>query len=135
MSLVGYQAQLTRAAEDATRLTRKGEVIALERRRAEEERSALEARYAEAQESIGRLQDEQRLADERLGEAQRRLMQARGTVDELSAKAAEALATHAGLLERAAALAAEVQRLEEGARELEERIGARTTERQQTETR
>ncbi|MCD6042729.1 MAG: smc, partial [Burkholderiales bacterium] len=135
MALVGLDAQLARSAEDAVRLSRKSEVIALERRQAEEERAALEARHAEAQASIGRLQDEQRLADERLGEAQRRLMQARDTVDALSAQAAEARATHAGLLERAAALAAEVARLEEGARELEERIAARSAEREQTEAR
>ena len=135
MALVGLDAQLARSGEDAVRLSRKAEVIALERRQAEEERAALEARHAEAQASIGRLQDEQRLADERLGEAQRRLMQAREMVDALSAQAAEARATHAGLLERSSALAAEVARLEEGARELEERIAARTAEREQTEGR
>ncbi|MGE3402750.1 MAG: chromosome segregation protein SMC [Vicinamibacterales bacterium] len=135
VALVGLDAQLARAAEDTVRLSRKAEVIALERRQAEEERAALEARHAEAQASIGRLQEEQRVADERLSEAQRRLMQARDDVDALSAQAAEARATHAGLLERASALAGEVARLEEGARELEDRIAARTAEREQTETR
>ena len=134
-AIVGHEAQLARAAEDVARLVRKGEMITLERRRAEDERSRLEARYAEAQESIGRLQNEQRLVDERLSEAQRRLLQARETVDELSHRAAESRATHAGLVERASALAAEVVRLEEGARELEERIDARAVELEQTRTR
>jgi chromosome segregation protein len=134
-AIVGVEAQLARSAEDVTRLARKGDVVAMEHRRAEDERATLEARYAEAAESIGRLQDEQRLADERLGEAQRRLLQAREAVDELSSRAAEARAAHAGLVERASALAAEVARLEEASRELEDRISARASEFAQTTSR
>jgi chromosome segregation protein len=134
-AIVGHEAQLARCAEEVMRLSRKGEVIAMERRRAEDERRTLEARYAEAQESIGRLQDEQRQADERLADAQRRLFQARETVDALSSRAAEARASHAGLVERASALAGEVLRLQEGARELEDRIAARATEVEQTTAR
>ncbi len=133
--IVGHDAQLTRAADDAVRLTRKADVIALERRQAEEERASLEARCSEARLSIGHLQDEQRAADERLAGAQRRLLDARDSVDDLSQKAAEAGAAHAGLLERAAALASEVLRLEESARELEQRIESRTQEREQTQAR
>jgi chromosome segregation protein len=133
--IVGYEAQLARAAEESSRLARKATVIALERRGAEEERAALDARYAEAQASIVRLHDEQRQAEERLGGAQRRLASARETVDDLVARAAEARAAHAALVERASALAAEVARLEEGARELEERIGARGAELEQTRAR
>ena len=134
-AMVGFEAQLARGDEEIARLGRKGEVIALERRRAEEERTALDARYAEAQQSIERLQDEQRLADERLGEAQRRLFQARETVDELSHRAAESRATHAGLVERASALQSEVLRLEEAACELEQRVAQRATELEQTRSR
>ncbi|MEA2783529.1 MAG: chromosome segregation protein, partial [Rhodospirillaceae bacterium] len=47
----------------------------------------------------------------------------------------EAGAAHAGLLERASALAADVLRLEEAARELDERIEARMQEREQTQAR
>ena len=54
--IVGHDAQLARAAEESARLARKADVIARERRRAEEERAALEARYAEAHPSqLGRL--------------------------------------------------------------------------------
>ena len=133
--IVGYEGQLARAAEDSARLARKADVIALERRRAEEERAALEARHAEAQSEVERLQEEQRRADERLGDAQRRLTDARESVDALNARAAEARAAHAGLLERAAALASELVRMEESARELEERIAARASELDHTAAR
>jgi chromosome segregation protein len=133
--LVAHDAQLARAAEEDARLARKADVIALERRRAEEELAALEARYAEARVSIARLQDEQRHAEERLSDAQRRLAEARDTVDDLATRAAEARAVHAALGERAAALAAEIERLEEGAQELEQRIEARRAELEQTHAR
>ena len=92
-------------------------------------------RRAEADASIVRLESEQRAAEERLGEAQRTLADARDTAGALGAQAAEARASHAALVERAAALGAEVLRLEEGARELELRIGAHHAELQQTHTR
>ena len=133
--IVGYDAQLGRVDEDTARLTRKADVIALERRQAEEERVALDARTQETQQSIERLRDAQRTADERLSDAQRRLIDARETAAELNYKAAEAGAAHAGLLERAAALTADVLRLQEAAGELEERIDARTQEREQTQAR
>jgi chromosome segregation protein len=133
--IVGLQAQLARTADDVVRLGRKGEVIALERRRAEDERSTLEARRAESEASIGRLEEERRQLDERFGDAQRRLAHARETVADLTARAAEARASHAALVERASALAAEVERLEEGARELGTRIGARAMELDQTRAR
>ena len=133
--VVGYDAQLVRVGEDTVRLMRKADAIALERRQAEEEHVALDARTLEAQQSIERLQDEQRVSDERLSDAQRRLLDARETAAELNSKAAEAGAAHAGLLERASALTADVLRLQEAARELEERIDARTQEREQTQAR
>ena len=130
--IVGHTAQVARSVEDVSRLSRKAEVIALERRRAEEERAALDARRVEAEASIGRLDDEQREAEARLSEAQRRLAEGRETVATLSARAAEARALHAGLVERAAALAGEVLRLEEAALELETRIETRGRELENT---
>ena len=134
-ALVAHDAQLARAAEDALRLSRKTEVVAMERRRAEEERAGLEARRAEAEVSIARLAEEQRLVEEDLGEAQRRLAAARETVSSLATRAAEARASHAALVERATAVGAEVLRLEEDGRELEIRISARIAEQQQTHNR
>jgi len=134
-SIVAYEAQRDRADEEHARLARKDEVIALERRTAEEERAALEARRSEADASSVRLESEQHAAEERLGDAQRTLADARDTAGALGAQAAEARANHAAMVERSAALAAEVLRLEEGARELELRIGAHQGELQQTHTR
>jgi chromosome segregation protein len=133
--IVAYEAQLARRDEDTTRLERKADVIALERRRAEEERSILDARRLEAEASIVRLEAEHRDHDDRLARAQRTLSEARDAAGAIGAQAAEARAMHAGLVERAAALEADVQRLEESARDLEMRIEARRTERQQTDER
>jgi chromosome segregation protein len=127
-SLVGFDAQLARSVDEAARLSRKADQISLERRRAEEERGAADARRQEAEEAAVRLVETQREADLRLADAQRRLAAARDAVAGLAARLAEAGAAHAGLVERAAALAAEVARLEDGARELEERVEARHSE-------
>src|SRR5688572_11858835 len=133
--VVGYAAQLSRSDEEVVRLSRKAEVIALERSRAEDERRTLEGRRAEAESSISRIGDEQRQADERLTGAQRQLADARDAVSQLGGTAAEARASHAALIERAAAISAEVERLEEGARELEHRIAFRTAELDQARNR
>ncbi|MBI4265773.1 MAG: chromosome segregation protein SMC [Acidobacteria bacterium] len=134
-AIVAHDAEVAHAAEEAARLGRKGDVIGLERRQAEEEHASLDARLAEAQASIARLLEEQRAAETHLSETQTRLMDAREHADALSARTADARAAHAAMLERTAALGAEVLRLEEGARELEERILARTAELAQARTR
>jgi chromosome segregation protein len=133
--IVGHEAQLARLGEDMLRLARKTEVIGLERRQAEEERVALDARASEAHQRIAGLEEEQRAADQRLAEAQRSLGAARAAAAELNDQAAAARAAHAGFVERAAALAADVARLREAALELEERITARSEERRQTSSR
>jgi chromosome segregation protein len=127
-ALVGFDAQLARTADDVTRLARKADLIGLERRRAEEERGAADARRQEAEEATVRLVETQRDAEQRLAEAQRRLADARDAVSGFAARLAEAGASHAALVERAAALTAEVARLEDSARELEERVEARHAE-------
>jgi chromosome segregation protein len=116
-------------------LARKADTIALERRQADEERAALEARRGEAEASIARLEGEQRVAEERLGETQRRLAEARESVAELGVRATDARASHAALVERASALSAEVDRLEESGRDLELRVATRTSELEQTQAR
>ncbi|MBI3046945.1 MAG: chromosome segregation protein SMC [Acidobacteria bacterium] len=128
MAIVAHEGHLERASEEAGRLARKADVIALEQRQAEEERAALDARYAEAEAAIGRLYEDQCRTEAELSEAQARLMSARETVEALSARAAEARAAHAAMTERAAAVAAEVLRLEESARDVEQRIAARAAE-------
>jgi chromosome segregation protein len=125
---VAFESQLRHAADEETRLAQRAEQLVRERRQAEEERDALDRREQEAHASIARLENDQRLADERLTVAQRRLFEARESVEELSRRAAEAGAAHAALVERASALAAEVRRLEEAAAELEARAAARRIE-------
>jgi chromosome segregation protein len=132
--LVAGEAAVARTLEDVARVARKAELVVLERRQAEEEHATLDARHAEVQASLNRLQDEQRDAEQRLSLAQRRLMEARGVVDDLAGRAAEIRAEHAGLVERSAALTGDVLRLEETARELEERIAARLGELDQART-
>ena len=91
-AIVAYEAQRDRADEEHARLARKDEVIALERRTAEEERAALEVRRSEADASSVRLESEQRAAEERLSDAQRTLADARDTAGALGSQAAEARA-------------------------------------------
>ena len=127
-AIVGFELRLSRAQEEADRVARKQEQVESERRSADEEQRALEARQAEAAASIRRLEIEQREADERLTAAQGRLLAAREAVTGQSARMAEVKAEHAALVERAAGLSAEVRRLDETVRDLEERIAACTEE-------
>ena len=132
---VGFELQLMAAGDAADRIARKREQIAVERRTAEEELRGQEARQEEAGVSIARIGVEQQAADARLNDAQRRLFEARETMQAQARRTGEAKAEHAALLERAAALAAEVQRLEEAGRDLEARVAARREELRRAEAR
>jgi chromosome segregation protein len=134
-AIVGFDLQVRSAAETAERIARKQEQIATERRSAEEEQRAQEARQDEARESIRRIDEEQRAADDVLNAAQRRLFDAREATQVQAARAAEAKAGHAALVERAGGLTIEVQRLEEAARELVERVTSRQEELRRTVSR
>ena len=135
MAIVGHEARATHAVEETDRLARKAEVIALERRQAEEEQARLDARYAEAEASIDRLLEDQQGAEVRLSEAQCVLTAARDAVGELSVKAADARAAHAAMIERTSALETEVLRLEEVTRDVECRIAASAGELEQARAR
>jgi chromosome segregation protein len=134
-TILSCELQVARASEEIQRLARKSELLATERRQADEERRALEARQVEAHESIARLEITQREVDEQLAAAQRALQGARETAEERSQRAAEARAAHAALKERAAGLAVEVMRLAEAASELESRYSGRVAELEQTRRR
>ncbi|MCM3881291.1 MAG: chromosome segregation protein SMC [Vicinamibacterales bacterium] len=121
-AILALEMQLQRSADDLERVAKKAELVAIERRGAEEQRDGFDARQREARESIARLDQEQRAADSRLSQAQHRLGDAREAQQALARRAAEAKASYATQVERAAALQAEVARLEEGCRELEERV-------------
>ena len=134
-AIVGFEAQVARAHDEAVRLQRKGEVLATERRRASEEVARLDAQAAAARASIDDLQVKQQTIDGDLALAQRRLADARDRVEALSAQTAEAKAAHATLVERAAALAIDVERLDEASLELESRLAALGAEQDQKRTR
>jgi chromosome segregation protein len=134
-AVVGYDLQVTTAGDAADRVSRKQEQITLERRSAEEELRAQERREDEARESIQRIETEQRAADEQLSAAQRKLFEARETAANQSRVTAEAKAAHAALVERSSALAIEVTRLEDAARELEQRVVTRSEELQRNVSR
>jgi chromosome segregation protein len=131
-SSVGFDLQVAAGAESIERIRRKQDQIATERRTAEEELRAQDARQDEARESIARIQAEQLTADDQLNTAQRRLFEAREAMQIQAARTSEAKAAHAALVERSSALASEVQRLEESAGELEERINTRRDDLQRT---
>ncbi len=122
--IVGAEADLQRATADEARVRQRADLVATEARGAREAIDRLDGRQAEAQASIDRLVGERATLDTALTEAQRRLAEARDDAQTLSQRAAEARAQHAGLAERALAAVADVQRLEEGARELSDRAEA-----------
>ncbi|HZB25820.1 MAG TPA: hypothetical protein VE379_06800, partial [Vicinamibacterales bacterium] len=132
---VGFELQVARADEAAERLRRKSEQIATERRSAEEELRAQEARRDEARESIARIETDQRAADDALNGAQRRLFEGREALQAQAHKTAEAKAAHAALVERAASLAADVDRLQHAAAELDARVTARRADLSRAESR
>ncbi len=127
-TVVVHEAQVQRSAAEAVRLEQRAEQLARERRQSEDERDGHTRRQEEASASIARLEQDQRVADERLTAAQRRLFEAREAAEALGRRAAEAQAAHAALVERATALATDVVRLEEGVAELESRSAAIATE-------
>ena len=120
--LVGLDMQSVRHDEERTRITDRQRVVEIERGQLTEERTALDARDAEAREAIDRLEAQQKAADERFMDAERRLHEARETVEALGRDAAGAKARHATMAERVAALSSDVRRIEDQANELRERI-------------
>ena len=126
--LVGLEMQRTRLAEERSRLAGRQALFETERRHLNEESAGLDAKEAEARESITGLEAEQRSADERFMQAQDRLLEARDGVAVIGRRAAEAKARHAALAERTEAIAAGVRRLEEQIEDLRNRIAARTAD-------
>ena len=121
-AIVSLEAQVSRAAQDEFRVQQRADLVATEIRRVREEIAGLDSRQAEARESIVRLDDDKRLADEGFTVALQRLSTAREQAEAASRTVAEARAEHAALVERCAAAAAEVGRMEAAAIELEHRV-------------
>ena len=133
--IVAFELQAKGSLEAVERLNRKQDQIGIERRTAEEELRAQEARQEEARASILRIEEEQRGADDRLNHAQRRLFEAREAMQAQARRTAEAKAAHAALTERATALLAEIKRLDDAGQELEARVAGRRDELNRAEAR
>ena len=134
-AIVAFDLQHTAAGDARVRIARKQDQIAVERRSGEEELRTQERREAEAAESIRRIEAEQRTADEQLSAAQRTLFEARDRAEQQARSTAEAKAAHAALVERASALALEISRLEDAARDLDQRAVARAADLERNVTR
>ena len=126
--IVACRARMAYTTDEETRLSNKARQLARERHQAEEERDALVRRQLEAHASIERLGSDQRIADEQLTIAQRRLFEAREAIEDLNHRATDARAGHATLVERASSIGAEVERLEAAAADLEQRCLALAAE-------
>ncbi len=133
--IVGLEAQATKVAENADRLSRRADLLRTELARAEEQRRTLEAREREAALEIERRQADRSAADLLLATGQRELAGARGAAESVAGRVADARALHATLVERAAALVTEMARLEESLAELAFREAARRDEAGQNEAR
>ena len=120
--IVSLEALVSRAAQDEFRVQQRADLVAIEIRRVREEIAGLDAREAEARESVVRLDADKRTADDALVATLQRLLSAREQAEAASHTAAEARAAHATLVERCAAAAAEVSRMDAAAVELERRV-------------
>ena len=123
-ALIEAEIGLSRCDEDEARLGQRRDVVRTEQRKAQEARDALVAKQSEARTAIARLEVDQRAAEDRCMRAQRRLLDARASMDELGRKAGGARVAHAGLVERTSGLEADGERLREAVRDLGRRISA-----------
>ena len=130
--LLELELRVARLDEEAGRLHKKRDLIGTERRTAEEAGNNLDAKQVEAREAISRLEADQRAADERFMTAQRRLLEARESLDSRGHEVTEARAAQAALAERAAALGSDIKRLQDAARDLDQRVSARAADNRGT---
>ena len=130
--LLELELGLTRLDGELERVQQKQGVVGTERRKAVEERDALDARQAEANRAILQLETDQRTADERFMSSQRHLLEAREAVELAWHQVTEAKAADAALAERSAALTSDVSRIDDVLRDLSERLTAHTSESRHT---
>ena len=130
--LLELELRVAQLDDEAERLYKKRDLIDNERRTAEEAGSNLDAKQVEARETISRLEADQRAADERFMTAQRRLLEARESLDSLGHEVTEARAAQAALAERAVALSSDVKRLQDAARDLDQRVSAHAADNRRT---
>ena len=134
-SIVSLDATARRAEEDLARLTRRLEIVSTDRQRAEEEEKTAEGRREESLTAIVQHDDVQRTAEEQLGDVTARLRDAREAAEGQLQLVTAARTAQATLTERLAGIETEVARLDEAARELDERIALRRADIGRTEVR
>ena len=134
-AIVGFDAQVARGSDDLARLSRRLDVVSTERSRAEEEERTAEARREESATAIALHESQQRDAEGRLEGVQARLQSARDYAEGKMRLVTAARTEQAALGERVAGLETEVARLEDAARELEDRISGRRADIERTELR
>jgi chromosome segregation protein len=124
-TIVGLDAESVRAEADLARLDQRLTVVTTERRQATEAEADAGQRRDEASRTIESHETEQRGAEGKLASVLASLQSAREAAETAMRAASEARADQAALAERTAVLDAEATRLEEAARDLDERIAAR----------
>jgi chromosome segregation protein len=134
-AIVGLESRAARAHEEQDRVGRRLEIVGTERRRAQEEEGAAELRREESAAAIGRHEQEQRDAEGRLGGVAAELQAARELAESRLRLLTDARTAQAALAERIAVLGIEAARLEEAARDLDDRISSRRSEIERTESR
>jgi chromosome segregation protein len=134
-TIVGLDAQAQRAADEHGRVSRRQEMVATERARADAEHDAAERRREESIAAISAHQLAMREAEETLGAVLGRLQGAREAGEAAMRLVTESRTEQATLVERASGLDAELARLEDAARELDARIVGRRADIERTETR
>jgi chromosome segregation protein len=134
-AIVSLDSQAAHASDEHARVARRLDVVATERRRAEEEERAADQRREESTAAIARHETEQREAEGRLDGVAAGLQAARERAEGRMRLVTEARTAQAALVERAVALEAEGARLEEAARDLDDRLVGRRADIERTETR
>jgi chromosome segregation protein len=134
-AIVSHEAQLARAADELTRVSKRIELVTTERRRSEEDERAAEERREAAALAIVAHESGQLQAEQSLGDVMARLSGARSEAEQHIRRVSEARVEQSTIAERVQMLEAEGRRLVEGAADLEARLAARRDEMQRTETR
>jgi len=127
-AIVGLEAHVGRSEDEFSRLNRRLDVVVTERRRATEEETTAEHRREEAAAAITLHETHQRGAEHKLGDVMAQLQAAREEAEGRTRRLTEARSEQAGLMERTSALDTDMVRLDDAARELEERIAGRRGE-------
>jgi chromosome segregation protein len=124
-TIVGLEAEAARVETELVRLGQRHAVVTTERRQATEAEAEAGERRDEASRTIDSHETEQRGAEGKLASVLASLQAARDGAETAMRAASEARADQTALTERTAILDAEATRLEDAARDLDERMAAR----------